>query len=147
YAFHYAYSMFRADAVLLDGRGGAFADALRRICSDDVLFVIGLSPYTDWSVKAAGYAVGKGAKVIALTDSPVSPLAKNATVTLYAGDDSPSFYQSFVGPMAVAQALVALIASRGGDAVLEKIAESERQLEEFGAYWQETPVRRRKGKR
>ncbi|MCW8836808.1 MAG: MurR/RpiR family transcriptional regulator, partial [Rhodospirillales bacterium] len=32
YAFHYAYSMFRADAVLLDGRGGAFADALRRIC-------------------------------------------------------------------------------------------------------------------
>lgn len=133
--FHYACRVFRTNIELLDGRGGTFADGLRGLGSDDAVLAISFAPYTRDTVKVVDYANANGATVVAMTDSPVSPLAAAAEHGLIVASASPSVFQSLVSAMAVAQALVATMLVRDGDAALAAIGESERQLRDFQAYW------------
>ena len=79
YIFHYVRSLFGSKSVLVDGSGGSGIDALRTIGKDDVLLAISVRPYVRHTLEAAQYASDRGAKIIALTDSEVSPLAAVAT--------------------------------------------------------------------
>ncbi|MCW9034675.1 MAG: MurR/RpiR family transcriptional regulator [Rhodospirillales bacterium] len=146
FAFHYGYGMFRRNATLLDGRAGTFADNLRTLQEGDVVLAVGFSPYTASTVRTLDYALDNGAKLLSLTDSAVSPLAEKAHQALLVPHDSPSFYQSFVAPLAVAEALVAFMAARGGASVLADIEASENQLSQFDAYWEETLPRKRRSR-
>jgi DNA-binding MurR/RpiR family transcriptional regulator len=135
FSFHYGYSMFRSNATLLNGQGGTFTDSLRRLGPTDVLFAIGFMPYAAETIQTLDYAKTKGACILALTDSELSPLKESADLALLAPSGSPSFYQSFVAPLALAEGLVAYLAQRGGDEVLTDIENSENQLRDFNAYW------------
>ncbi len=140
--FHYVYRLFRDDGVLLDGRGGAFPDDLRGISRRDVLFAISLAPYTRDTVKAVEFAASRGATVLALTDSPVSPLARRARHALLFAPDTPSFFHSVTAAMSIVETLLALLVARGGDRAVAAISESEAQLASFAAYWREPRARR-----
>lgn len=135
YFFHYAYSMFRDNAVLLDGRGGAFSDGLRNFGRDDVILAISFHPYTVETVRAIDYAKEQGGKAVVITDSPVSPLAKNADEVLIIKNESPSFYHSVAAGITAVEELIALLVVEGGQTALDAIGESEKQLESFHAYW------------
>lgn len=139
--FHYAWRMFEGKTVLLDGRGGTFADDLRGLGPRDAMLAVSFLPYTREVVQAVTYAGDRGATIVALTDSAVSPLAVRADEPLVVSAASPSFFHSILPGLAVVQALVALILARGGDDALAALAESERQLDSFAAYWDE-PRRR-----
>lgn len=143
YAFHYSYRMYRDNGVLLDGASGAFADDLREMSSDDVIFAIGFDPYTMETVRALEYARQHGAGAVALTDSPVSPLAKNADHVLIAGNESPSFFHSVSAALAAAEAINVMLVAEGGKRALGAIEDSEEQLASFNAYWRHNPKRRR----
>ncbi|HZD26092.1 MAG TPA: MurR/RpiR family transcriptional regulator, partial [Alphaproteobacteria bacterium] len=139
--FHYACSMFREDPVLLDARGGTFADGLRGIGPRDGVLAISFSPYTRETVNAVRYAAEERARVVALTDSPRSPLTGLADLALLVPAAGPSFFHSLVPALAVAQALVVLMAAAGGERSLASLREREAQLARFNAYWDEVPVR------
>lgn len=146
--FHYVYRMFRDNAVLLDGRGGTFADELRVLGPGDIVLAISVDPYTHETVRAVEYAKRQGGTALVLTDSPVSPLARNADHVIIVGTESPSFFHSIAPAMALAEALVILMVARGGRKALDSIAESEGQLDDFDAYWhREEPPRRPTGRR
>ncbi len=144
FAFHYGYGMFRRNATLLDGQAGTFADHLRALQDEDVVLAIGFSPYTASTVRTLDYTLEKGVRLLTLTDSAVSPLAEKAHQTLLVPHDSPSFYQSFVAPLAMAEALVAFMAAQGGEGVLADIEASENQLSNFEAYWEGSTIRKRR---
>ena len=135
FLFHYAYRLFRENSVLLDTHAGTFADHLRGIQQHDSMLVVSFPPYTQLTIDAAQYAADSGARIVAVTDSAMSPVASTARHTLIAHNRSASFYHSFTGALAVTQALITLIVAKtGGDAV--KIAEeAERQLSRISAYW------------
>ncbi len=135
FLFHYAYRLFRENSVLLDTHAGTFADHLRGIGSDDSLLVVSFPPYTQLTIDAVQYAADAGARIVAVTDSIVSPAASAAKHTIIARNRSASFYHSFTGALAVTQALITLIVAKaGGDSV--KIAqEAEKQLSRISAYW------------
>jgi DNA-binding MurR/RpiR family transcriptional regulator len=142
--FHYVYRMFRDNVVLLDGRGGTFADESRALEPGDLVFAISVEPYTHETVRAVDYAKRQGGTAVVLTDSPVSPLARNADHVIIVGTESPSFFHSMAPAMALAEALVILMVARGGQEALDTIAESEGQLDDFDASWHaETPKQRR----
>lgn len=135
FLFHYAYQLFRDNSQLLDTRAGVFADQLRGIGEEDSLFVVSFSPYTQMTIDAVEYAAEAGAKIVALTDSVVSPAASAARHTIITQNRSASFYHSFTGALAATQALIALlVAQTGGDAI-KVIEEAERQLARISAYW------------
>ena len=135
FLFHYAYQLFQDNSQLLDARAGIFADQLRTIGEDDSLLVVSFTPYTRLTIDAVEYAAAAGAKIVAITDSVVSPAANAAAHTIITQKRSPSFYHSFTGALCVMQTLITiLVAYAGGDAV-KIIEEAEKQLSRISAYW------------
>ena len=132
--FHYACRMFMDKTILLTGQGGTFADDLRRVSSEDALFVFSYAPYARDTMKAVRFARECKAKVIAVTDSPLSPAAQFSTVALVVSNASPSFFPSLVPAVSVLQTLVALLIAQAGAGSLADLANSERQLKSFNVY-------------
>ncbi len=134
--FNYVFRLFRPGSFLVDGHGSAFVDDLRGIGPKDLLIAISIEPYTAEVVRAAQFARAEGAPVLLITDSRASPFRKLAAETLIAANRSASFFHSVLSLLALIQALIALLASRGGDKALAAIAKSERQLDWFRTYWE-----------
>lgn len=140
--FHYVYRLFRDEVVLLDARGGTFADDLRGIDKGDALVAISLAPYARETVRAVQFAADRGVTVVAVTDSPVSPLVRRARHTILFATESPSFFHSVTAAMSIIEALLALLVARGGRAAVAAIAQREAHLAEFAAYWRERAAER-----
>ena len=141
YSFHYARALFGAESVLVDGPGGIATDALRTIGPADVLLAISVKPYTRQTLQAVRYADKRGARVIAVTDSEVSPLAMLARETLVVGTETPSFFHTMAPAFAAIECLTALVAARRGSETLKSLAASEAQLEAFDTYVMTTKKR------
>jgi DNA-binding MurR/RpiR family transcriptional regulator len=142
--FHYACRLFNAKTVLLTGTGGTFADDLRLAQRDDAMLVFSYRPYSRDAVRAVEFMKGQGAKVMSVTDSRVSPIAKLADVTLLASSKSVSLLPSIVPFLAVAQALATLMVSAGGEEAIRKVSRSEDQLKSFRVYHDDQPRKRAK---
>jgi len=134
YIFHYVRSLFGAASVLVDGAGDTGIDVLRNIDRGDVLLAITVRPYTRHTLKAVRYAKSRGAKVVAITDSELSPLAPFADEIIIVGTETPSFFHSVAPAFAAAECLAALVAARRGKDTLKALARSEEQLSAFGTY-------------
>lgn len=89
-----------------------------RIGPGDVFIGLSFPRYSKRTVKAMQYAKDQGAKVIAITDSAVSPLASIADISLYAKSDMASFVDSLVAPLSLVNALIVAV-SRRNEAQLE----------------------------
>ena len=72
-----------------------------RVGPGDVLFGISFPRYSKRTLSAMKYARDRGARVIALTDSQLSPLARVADHVLLARSDMASFVDSLVAPLSV----------------------------------------------
>jgi len=132
----YACSLFRDDVVLVDGKGGTFADGFRGMNADDAMLVYGFEPYTRGTIEAASLAASHGAAIVAVTDSLISPLSALTRHMLLVGTDTPALFRSVVPAMTVSQVLVAQILAQGGQDALSRLAESEALHEGFDTYWQ-----------
>ncbi len=97
------------------------------------------------TARAGSAARGAGCRIVALTDSPASPLALLADATLLFSLHSPSFFPSITSAVALSEALVELLASRAGKGVVQRIDQAEEQLFASGAYL-EAPRSRKAGR-
>jgi DNA-binding MurR/RpiR family transcriptional regulator len=133
--FHYVCRMFMGKTVLLTGTGGTFADDLRRVEKGDAVVAFSYHPYARDSVKAVTFAGKKGAKVIAITDSRVSPIMTPAKVGIVVSNTTPSLFPTILPAFAVAQALAALLIQESGEETMANLARTESQLAAFGVYF------------
>jgi DNA-binding MurR/RpiR family transcriptional regulator len=78
---------------------------------EDVVLGMTFPRYTRATVQALAAARRRGCRIIALTDSPVSPISKYADVVLAARNSIPAFVDSFVAPMSVINALLAAVST------------------------------------
>lgn len=134
YGLHYALSLFLSGAVLIPVAGATLSDGLPHLRPGAALVAVSISPYSRDTVELARRARESGARIIALTDGPLSPLARIADVTLTARTDSPSHLASVTGLIALAQALAMLVLARAGDAALQAMRHRETILETTSAY-------------
>jgi DNA-binding MurR/RpiR family transcriptional regulator len=134
FMFNYVRSLFGSKSVLVDGPGATGRDALRTIGERDVMLAVTVDPYVRETVETARYAKSRGARVVAITDSDVSPLAGVADRTIVIGTETPSFFHTMAPAFAVAECLAALVAARRGSETLSALADSERQLDAFDTY-------------
>jgi len=123
-------------AVLLDDAGALLADRTRAARDGDAALVFGFDPYTRATVETARRLADVGVDVIAVTDSPVSPLARLARhVICVGGGDSPAFFRSMTPAFAVAEIFAALIAGKRGDAALAALGHTEAHLAASQVHW------------
>jgi DNA-binding MurR/RpiR family transcriptional regulator len=135
FLFHYAFQLFRDRCHLLETSAGIFADQLRGIGEQDSMLVISFPPYTQLTIDAVEYAAESGVRIVAITDSVISPAATAAAHTIITHNESASFYHSYTAVLAVCQALIALLVAKSGGDSLKVIAEAEKQLSRISAYW------------
>ena len=134
FGFVYGYRLFRSSVSLLAGEAGTLEMQLRGIERDSATVVVSFAPYSVEAARVAEAALEKGSKLIAITDSAVSPIALNADKVLIFSHESPSFFPSLVAATAIAESLVAhLLALEGTDAD-QHLELAEQSLHAKGAY-------------
>ncbi|MFL9926402.1 MurR/RpiR family transcriptional regulator [Herbaspirillum lusitanum] len=140
FLLHYLYRLFRTSVSLINGGAGSIEQELRAIEPQDAVVVISFAPYSAEAVRVADAASAAGGKLIALTDSAVSPIALKADHTILFSHESPSFFPSMAAATAVAESLIELVISMDDGKAVKRLELAEQDLHRTGAYV--TPVSR-----
>lgn len=126
----YALGLLRPDVSLLGNPHHGVAHGLTELTENDVLVVIGASPYTRGTVAAARIAANHGMKVIAITDSHGSPLAAEATLTFVAPTNGTWYSNSMAAFLVFIEGLMAMLAGRLGRRGLSSLKRHEQLIDE-----------------
>jgi DNA-binding MurR/RpiR family transcriptional regulator len=107
-----ALALVREDVVQVGGSDVAVARQLAATGRETVVVAIDLRRYERWVVEHVTRAVGGGATLVAVTDGPLSPLAALASVSFAVAAEGAGPFDSHVGTLALANALVTGVAGR-----------------------------------
>ena len=131
--FSYRGALAHANVMPTPSQPGLIADALAECSPEDVVIVISFSHYSAEVVRAAQIARAQGARVVAITDQPDSPLCTGAWKVLRAPVSGPNLMYSMAGALLQIEALLELMAARDQQAK-DRVATFETRLLELGAY-------------
>lgn len=105
-----------------------------KINHDDVIIGISFPRYSSQTLKALQYSSDRNAKVIAITDSLTSPIAKVSKYTLLAKSNMNSFIDTLTGPLSVLNALLVAISIIKKDELSQTFATLEKIWDDYGVY-------------
>jgi DNA-binding MurR/RpiR family transcriptional regulator len=105
-----------------------------RVDKGDLVIGISFPRYSKRTVKAMQYAHDRGADVVAITDSPLSPIAQISSYVLYAKSDMASFVDSLVAPLSLINALIVAIGFRKKEDISNIFESLEHVWEEYEVY-------------
>lgn len=95
---------------LMSGLGNMQLGQMRSVRLGDVMIAISFAPYAEETRAAVNLAVERGARLIAITDSRMSPLVKGAEAALLVQDDSTFGFRALTSTMGLAQSLFIALA-------------------------------------
>ena len=95
---------------LVSGLGSMHQGQMRSVRKGDVIIAISFAPYAEETIAVAKAATQRGAKMIALSDSRMSPLAKLAHANLVVQDNTTFGFRSLSSTMGLAQSLFIALA-------------------------------------
>jgi DNA-binding MurR/RpiR family transcriptional regulator len=118
-AAYLAYSLLQVDkrTVFIDSLGGMSLQQVHAITAKDLLIAVSYHPYAEEAVHVVNAAVDRGCKVLSISDSLVSPVAKPATLVLQVREAEIRKFRSLSASMCLAQALVISYAFAASPAV------------------------------
>ncbi len=136
-AYHFAYvaGLNGAPTVLLDAPGGIGVDAVSSSGPDDAMLAVSFSPYTRRTVEIAASASELNIPIVALTDSPVSPLARIADLAVSIPTDLAHAAYVTAPIFAVAEVLAALVVANAGPEGRRILERNETELARRRIYW------------
>lgn len=108
----YTLTMLGKRCILLDPGGGLATHMARVIRKSDALFAVSFRFYANEVVNVVEEAASRGVPIIAISDSTLSPVAKNAKVLFAVPEHEYTFSRSLAAPMCLAQALIVALAAR-----------------------------------
>lgn len=95
---------------LMSGLGSMHLGQMRSSRKGDVMIAISFAPYAEETLAAVNLAVKQGVRLIAITDSGMSPLAKDAVSTLIVQDNTTFGFRALTSTMGLAQSLFIALA-------------------------------------
>jgi DNA-binding MurR/RpiR family transcriptional regulator len=102
----YALSQLNVRNVLVDGVGGMFFHQASHATTRDVVFAVSTKTYSPDVVQVVRQSSQRGVPVVAITDSPLSPLVEHATVSFEVQQASVKMFRSLAVPMTLAVTLI-----------------------------------------
>ncbi|MDR0670778.1 MAG: MurR/RpiR family transcriptional regulator [Oscillospiraceae bacterium] len=105
-----------------------------RVGPEDLVIGFSFPRYSRRTVRAMRYAHDRGATLVAITDSKLSPLIEVATYTLLTHSDMISFVDSLVSPLSLINALVVEIGMRKQQEAAQTFDALERIWDEYEVY-------------
>ena len=106
----YALRHLERHAFLIDGLGGMFTEQLTLVNPKDVVIAISCSPYAREAVEVVELGARRGARLIAITDSQVSPLAAFSDVCFVVREAQVDGFRSQGASLCLAQTLAVSLA-------------------------------------
>ncbi len=119
--------------VIIAGPNDVF-EQLLKVDSDDVIIGISYPRYSRRTLEAIDFSKEKGCKIISITDSLVSPAAKESHITLIASSDMLSFVDSLVAPMSLINALIVSISMERGQDIKSTFEDLEKIWNNYNVY-------------
>ncbi|MGE5627843.1 MAG: MurR/RpiR family transcriptional regulator [Solirubrobacterales bacterium] len=101
---------------------------------EDLVIGIGFPRYAARTIQSLSFAKSRGASVVAITDSLLSPLAARADYTLIAQSNMASFVDSLVAPLSVINALIVSVGLREKEKISTTFTDLEDIWEEYQVY-------------
>ncbi len=114
--------------------GSEVFEQIMRIGQNDVIIGISFPRYSTRTVKAMKFASDRGATVISITDSNMSPIYRYSSYNLIAKSDMASFVDSLVAPLSLINALIVAVGMKCQDQVYSTFAQLERIWDEYEVY-------------
>ena len=106
------------------GASGTF-DQLFRVKEGDVVISISFPRYSELAIKTIQYARERGATVIGVTDSEISPIYQTSHFSILVRNEMISFIDSLAAPMSILNALILATARKKGADVSATFSELE----------------------
>jgi DNA-binding MurR/RpiR family transcriptional regulator len=127
-----ALDRIRGDAYLMTGDERSAA-TIRSVEPTDVVVAITFPPYASSTLRAASAARARGATLIGITDTPISPVGQRVDVVLPALVSGITLQNSLVAATAVANALVNGVIARS-EGALDRYREVLHLMDEWDQY-------------
>ncbi len=107
-AFYLSYALGRLErpCLLLDGVGGLLRQQAALAGPEDVLIAASFRPYAPEVVEIVAERRAAGIPVVAITDSALSPIAREASLSFELQEPEDQGFRTLVAPMLLAQVLV-----------------------------------------
>jgi DNA-binding MurR/RpiR family transcriptional regulator len=110
----YAFAQLGAPALLVDDIGGLGREQLAAAGPEDAALAISFAPYSPVTLSLAEAARAKGARIVAITDSALSPLAALAERRLEVAERDFGAFRSLAATFCLAATLAVAVAERRG---------------------------------
>ena len=120
--------------ILEPTSGSEMFEQILNIGEDDVIIAISFPRYSKKIINAVDYAKHRGASVIAITDSAMSPIAQGASQVLLARSDMASFVDSLVAPLSIINAIIVAVSRAKQDELTERLRKLEEIWDEYDVY-------------
>ena len=134
YLHFYFHLIFDNVTLVTENSAGDILEKILRIGPEDVLVGISFPRYSQSTVKGVQFAKDRGAKVVAITDGPASPLAPYAGPMLKARSDMISFVDSLVAPFSLLNALIVAAGQRKNADISQIFGSLENIWQEYGVF-------------
>lgn len=135
--FHYIAGMASRSIVLVGRDGSSWADDLVDLNEEDAVVCLALRPCARITIQIAKLAKERGALVLGITDSRISPLAAFSEIVAIAPTRSPLFFESYLGAVIVIEILVGFYLIHSGEDAITRIKAIEQDRHVLGEYWEE----------
>lgn len=131
---YYLHLMFEDVHAITTSGTGQVLEQLISAGSSDVVIAFSYPRYSTSTVAGAQYCHERGATVIGLTDTRLSPLGQNSDYVLATKSDMVSLVDSLVAPLSMVNALVVALASRREAELAKTFNSLERIWEQYQVY-------------
>ena len=134
YLHFYFHLIFENVTLVTSNSAGDILESILRIGPGDVLVGISFPRYSQSTVKGVQFAHDRGADVVAITDSPMSPLYQLASSVLLARSDMISFVDSLVAPFSLLNALIVAAGHRKDADIAQTFDRLEGIWNDYGVF-------------
>lgn len=130
----YYMSFIRDNVTVITSGISDVLEQVVRVGEKDVVLGISFPRYSRRTIEAMRYARERGATIVSLTDTPLSPLGEVSDLCLTARSDMASFVDSLVAPLSMINALIVALSLRQRDSVSRHFAQLESLWEKNHVY-------------
>ncbi|WP_373503915.1 MurR/RpiR family transcriptional regulator [Aestuariivirga sp.] len=108
----YALGKLGVRSILIDAVGGLAAEQITFATPKDAVLAISFTPYASETVALTRWAAERKVPVVAITDSPFSPLAQTADMWIEVGEANFEGFRSMSATLTLAMTLTIAVAER-----------------------------------
>ena len=120
---------------IIDSEGVMEPSRLMRLTEKSIVFLLAFPRYPNATVKFGRAVARTGAKIIAITDSHISPISSLGEVTFHIHVGIPGYVDAYAAPITFINALCAEIAERMSEEAMQTLDGYDRYVEDFNLFF------------